>query len=137
MLIDRDGAEHFLEELEHHVQRFRGCFRGGAGPRVIVGVEDLRALVGSHLGVSDWLTIEQSRINEFAAVTRDKQWIHVDAGRAEHGPFGATVALAGLDGCRRVGAGWPAACDRQAWSCAVDAGRRAAATGEGEVGCPA
>ncbi|HEY5249141.1 MAG TPA: MaoC family dehydratase [Dermatophilaceae bacterium] len=63
-----------------------------SGPRVIVGVDDLRALVGSHLGVSDWLTIEQSRINEFAGVTRDKQWIHVDAGRAEHGPFGATVA---------------------------------------------
>jgi len=62
------------------------------GPRVIVGIDDLRAMVGTHLGVSDWLTVEQTRINEFATVTRDEQWIHVDADRAEDGPFGATVA---------------------------------------------
>ena len=62
------------------------------GPRVIVGIDDLRAMVGTHLGVSDWLTVEQARINEFATVTRDEQWIHIDAARAEDGPFGATVA---------------------------------------------
>ena len=63
-----------------------------AGPRVISSVEDLRACVGTHLGVSDWVTIEQSSINTFAGVTRDQQWIHVDPARAEGGPFGATVA---------------------------------------------
>jgi len=62
------------------------------GPRVIVGIDDLRAIVGTHLGTSDWLTVDQSRISEFAEVTRDEQWIHVDPERAEDGPFGATVA---------------------------------------------
>lgn len=63
-----------------------------AGPRVIVGIEDLRAIAGTHLGTSDWLTVDQSRISAFAKVTRDEQWIHVDPVRAEDGPFGATVA---------------------------------------------
>ncbi len=62
------------------------------GPRVIVGLDDLRAMVGTHLGVSEWLNVDQDRINDFATVTRDEQWIHVDAARAEEGPFGATVA---------------------------------------------
>jgi acyl dehydratase len=61
-------------------------------PRVIASLEALRACAGTHLGVSDWLTVEQSRINRFAEVTRDKQWIHVDPTRAEDGPFGTTVA---------------------------------------------
>ena len=65
---------------------------GRAGPRIIVGIDDLRSAVGTHLGVSDWLTVEQSRIDDFAGVTRDEQWIHVDPARAEDGPFGATVA---------------------------------------------
>lgn len=53
---------------------------------------DLAALVGQELAVSDWLTIEQSRIDQFAAATGDHQWIHVDPARAAAGPFGATVA---------------------------------------------
>ena len=61
-------------------------------PRVIASLEDLRACVGTHLGVSDWLNVEQPTIDKFAEVTRDAQWIHVDAARAEDGPFGATVA---------------------------------------------
>ena len=65
---------------EHHV------------PRVIESLEALRACVGTHLGVSDWMTIDQATINTFAGVTRDEQWIHVDPTRAEAGPFGATVA---------------------------------------------
>lgn len=63
-----------------------------SGPRVMSSVEDLRASLGTHLGVSDWMTIEQSSIDTFAGVTRDQQWIHVDPIRAEGGPFGATVA---------------------------------------------
>ena len=53
---------------------------------------DLAALVGREIGVSDWITIEQSRIDAFAEATDDRQWIHVDAARAAAGPFGATVA---------------------------------------------
>lgn len=47
---------------------------------------------GQSLGVSDWLLIEQDRIDTFAEATGDHQWIHVDPVRAKDGPFGATVA---------------------------------------------
>ena len=53
---------------------------------------ELRALVGTEIGTSDWLTIDQSRIDRFAAVTGDDQWIHVDQERAADGMFGSTVA---------------------------------------------
>lgn len=53
---------------------------------------DLLGAVGKHLGHSDWLTMEQSRIDQFADATEDHQWIHVDAERAAKGPFGATIA---------------------------------------------
>ncbi len=62
-----------------------------ATPRTIA-FDDLPALVGQPLGSSDWLTVDQTRINEFARVTQDEQWIHVDTERAALGPFGATVA---------------------------------------------
>ncbi len=55
-------------------------------------LSDLQALVGQELGQSDWLTIDQRRIDLFAEATNDHQWIHVDADRAAAGPFGATVA---------------------------------------------
>jgi len=55
-------------------------------PRALIGQNDL------DLGVTDWLTIEQSRINAFAECTGDHQWIHVDPERAKTGPFGATIA---------------------------------------------
>ena len=48
--------------------------------------------VGRHLGHSDWLEIDQARINLFADATGDHQWIHVDPERAAGGPFGATIA---------------------------------------------
>lgn len=53
---------------------------------------DLEAAVGRELGPTDWLTIEQKRIDGFADDTEDHQWIHVDPARAAEGPFGATVA---------------------------------------------
>jgi acyl dehydratase len=62
------------------------------GPRVITSIEALRACIGTHLGVSDWMTVDQSRIDRFAEVTHDQQWIHVDPARAKDGPFGTTVA---------------------------------------------
>jgi acyl dehydratase len=52
----------------------------------------LRAAVGSSYGPTDWLTIDQSRIDGFADATGDHQWIHVDAARAAAGPFGGTIA---------------------------------------------
>lgn len=54
--------------------------------------EQLLAAVGQSLGVSDWLQIEQSRIDQFAQATDDHQWIHVDPERAKAGPFGACIA---------------------------------------------
>ncbi|WP_028080207.1 MaoC family dehydratase [Solimonas soli] len=50
------------------------------------------AAVGQTLGTSDWVTITQRRINQFADATDDHQWIHVDAEQAGSGPFGATIA---------------------------------------------
>lgn len=58
----------------------------------IARLADLPGLVGQELGVSDWLTVDQARIDAFAAATGDHQWIHVDAARAAAGPFGTTVA---------------------------------------------
>ena len=54
--------------------------------------DDLKAAVGTHLGYSDWTTIDQSRIDTFADATGDHQWIHVDPKRAKDGPFGTTIA---------------------------------------------
>ena len=53
---------------------------------------DLAGLVGHELGTSDWLAVEQDRIDLFAEATGDRQWIHTDPERAAEGPFGATIA---------------------------------------------
>ena len=53
---------------------------------------ELQALVGQEIGVSDWIQIDQHRINLFADATGDHQWIHVDPVRAAAGPFGSTIA---------------------------------------------
>jgi acyl dehydratase len=60
--------------------------------RTINGVDELRSLVGEHLGYSDWLEITQERVNQFADATGDDQWIHVDVERAKAGPFGGSIA---------------------------------------------
>ena len=54
-------------------------------------VEELAAAVG-QVETSDWITIDQERVNLFADATDDHQWIHVDPERAAHGPFGGTIA---------------------------------------------
>jgi acyl dehydratase len=53
---------------------------------------DLREAVGTELGVSDWIEIDQERIDRFAEATGDHQWIHVDPVRAAASPFGSTIA---------------------------------------------
>ncbi|HEX7105302.1 MAG TPA: MaoC family dehydratase [Acidothermaceae bacterium] len=59
---------------------------------IVETLDDLTPLVGSELGVSDWLEITQQRIDTFADATDDHQWIHVDPARAKDGPFGKTIA---------------------------------------------
>jgi len=63
-----------------------------AEPRVFTSTDELAAVVGQELGVSDWLEIDQKRIDLFADATGDHQWIHVDPARAKDGPFGKTIA---------------------------------------------
>ena len=53
---------------------------------------ELKASVGKQLGVSEWLEIDQARIDTFADATGDHQWIHVDPERAKDGAFGSTIA---------------------------------------------
>lgn len=54
--------------------------------------DELVEAVGTELGQSDWLEVDQHRIDTFADATGDDQWIHVDVERAAHGPFGQTIA---------------------------------------------
>jgi len=60
--------------------------------RVFDGIADLEKTVGTHLGHSEWHTVDQDQIDAFAAATGDHQWIHVDPVKAAEGPFGSTVA---------------------------------------------
>ena len=53
---------------------------------------DLLDAIGQQLDYSDWLTVTQDRINQFADATGDHQWIHVDPERAKDGPFGTCIA---------------------------------------------
>ena len=56
-------------------------------------LETLDQFIGEELGVSDWLTVDQERINAFADCTGDHQWIHVDVERAKReSPFGGPIA---------------------------------------------
>jgi acyl dehydratase len=59
---------------------------------VIESVEDARAAVGTEIGTSDWITVDQRRIDLFAEATEDRQWIHVDVERSTAGPYGTTIA---------------------------------------------
>ncbi|MEX0643846.1 MAG: MaoC family dehydratase [Parvularculaceae bacterium] len=58
----------------------------------IVKASDVKSFVGKEIGVSDWLTIDQDRINQFADVTEDHQFIHVDPEAAKATPFGGAIA---------------------------------------------
>ena len=55
-------------------------------------LQDMADQVGQEIGVSDWITVTQEKINLFAEATGDHQWIHVDVERAKKGPFGAPIA---------------------------------------------
>jgi acyl dehydratase len=61
--------------------------------KVITSIDDAVAAVGQPLGVSDWKEIDQKRVEAFADVTEDHQWIHVDVDRAAaESPYGGTIA---------------------------------------------
>lgn len=58
----------------------------------VVPASELNDYVGKDLGPSEWIALEQDRINTFADVTEDHQFIHIDPEKAAHTPFGGTVA---------------------------------------------
>ena len=61
--------------------------------KVIKSIDDAQSLIGEELGVSEWLEIDQKRINDFAEVTGDHQWIHVDVERAKaESPYRTPIA---------------------------------------------
>lgn len=62
-------------------------------PRIVRTIDEARALVGQEIGVSDWITVDQPRIDKFADATDDHQWIHTDVARAAREmPGGTTIA---------------------------------------------
>ena len=60
--------------------------------RTFTTLDEVIAAAGEDLGTSEWVTIEQDRVDAFAEATGDHQWIHVDVDRAASGPFGGTIA---------------------------------------------
>ena len=60
--------------------------------RTINGVDEMKALIGEHLGYSPYVEITQEQVNLFADATGDHQWIHIDVERAKAGPFGDPIA---------------------------------------------
>lgn len=60
--------------------------------RTFTTLDEVSAAAGTEIGTSNWLTIDQARIDAFADATLDHQWIHVDGEAAAAGPFGTTIA---------------------------------------------
>jgi acyl dehydratase len=55
-------------------------------------IDELKGLIGTHVGYGEYLTVTQEAVNQFADATGDHQWIHIDPVRAAAGPFGGTIA---------------------------------------------
>lgn len=60
--------------------------------RTFQTIAEMKGLVGHQIGTSEWITVTQERIRQFAEATHDHQWIHLDEERARAGPFGTTIA---------------------------------------------
>jgi acyl dehydratase len=58
----------------------------------IASLDEIRGRIGSEIGVSSWLVVDQARIDAFAETTEDRQFIHVDPAAAAQSPFGGTIA---------------------------------------------
>ena len=54
--------------------------------------EEIQSAVGEEIGTSEWVEVDQARVDQFADATGDHQWIHVDVEKAKEGPFGGTIA---------------------------------------------
>ena len=103
---------------------------------------ELLSAVGRHLGHSQWLSVEQQRIDLFAEATGDHQWIHVDPDKAKDGPFGKTIAhgyltlslvnmfLPELMQVENVAMGVNYGCDRVRFPAPVTVGSKVRAAGE-------
>ncbi|SFU13914.1 MaoC family dehydratase [Pseudomonas marincola] len=110
--------------------------------KVFASASALEAAVGQSLGSTDWLVIEQERVNQFAEATGDHQWIHVDPQRAKTGPFGGTIAhgyltlalvnyfLPQLMQVENLQMGVNYGCDRVRFPSPVKVGARVRGTGE-------
>jgi acyl dehydratase len=62
-------------------------------PLTVENLQSLKSFVGREIGVTDWFTLTQERIQQFAEATEDRQWIHVDRERAQkESPYGTTIA---------------------------------------------
>ncbi len=110
--------------------------------RVFARPEALIEAVGETLGASDWLVVDQARIDRFADATLDHQWVHVDPARAKDGPFGDCIAhgfltlslvnfflpqIVRIDGAR-LGVNY--GCDRVRFPAPVRVGARVRGIGE-------
>lgn len=105
-------------------------------------VNSVLAALGRDLGTTDWIVVDQTRINLFADATGDHQWIHVDPERAKEGPFGACVAhgyltlslanlfLPQLVSYQRLKMGVNYGCDKVRFPAPVMAGSRVRGRGE-------
>ena len=60
--------------------------------RTFTSLDEVAAAAGTEVGTSDWVVVDQGRIDAFAEATLDHQWIHVDVEAAAAGPFGTTIA---------------------------------------------
>jgi hypothetical protein len=60
--------------------------------RIFRTVQQIEAAVGDDLGTTDWFTVDQDLVTNFATLTRDHNWMHIDGERAIAGPFGGTIA---------------------------------------------
>lgn len=110
--------------------------------RVFTTPHALLEAVGEQLGASDWLEIDQQRINTFADATGDHQWIHVDPERAKDGPFGACIAhgyltlslvnlfLPQIIDVQGISMGVNVGCDKIRFPAAVPVGSRVRGVGE-------
>ncbi|CDO36230.1 MaoC family dehydratase [Novosphingobium sp. KN65.2] len=113
-----------------------------SAPKVFERPADLIGAEGTQLGPTEWLLIDQERVNGFADVTGDHQWIHVDVERAKDGPFGGTIAhgyltlslvnmfLPQMIEVRRFAAGVNVGMDRTRFLSPVRVGSRIRGTGE-------
>jgi acyl dehydratase len=111
-------------------------------PTIFATPRDLLGAVGRKLGASEWLAIDQARVDQFADATGDHQWIHVDPERAKSGPFGGTIAhgyltlslvnsfLPQLLEVRGVSMGVNYGCDRVRFPAPVKVGARVRGVGE-------